>query len=191
MALTRLLKAAGYEVHCYKTTGEFLMKIEDTPNSCVLLDVRMPGPSGLELQSALKKRAPGLPIIFLTGHADISTCTQAMKAGAVDFLTKPVKREILTHAIKNALERGRQERGMIENRVRFEGLLRTLTSREREVFQGVVAGKMNKEIAADLGTAERTVKAHRAHLMEKMHATSIADLVHISDIIQFPPNRPN
>jgi FixJ family two-component response regulator len=183
-ALSRLLNAAGYEVRAYPSAGDFALAHRENRRGCVLLDVKMPGPSGLDLQEVLGREEEPLPIIFLTGHGDIPKSVQAMKAGAVDFLTKPVKGEALLGAIRTALVRDQQSQSSHEQvrdlRARFE----TLTPREREVFHLVVAGKLNKQIAADLQMAERTVKAHRAQVMTKMRATSLADLVHFADRMQ-------
>ena len=137
----------------------------------------MPGPSGLELQTALAQLEAALPIVFLTGHGDIQTSVHAMKAGAVDFLTKPVEPEALVGAVRVALARDAE---MLQAHTRarvFQERYATLTPREREVFAGIVAGRLNKQIAAELGTAERTVKAHRARVMEKMQVASVAELV--------------
>jgi FixJ family two-component response regulator len=180
-AVSRLLRAVGYEVRNYANAGDFLLARMDESPGCILLDVRMPGPSGLDLQRALSAQVEPLPIIFLSGYGDIPTSVRAIKAGAVDFLTKPVQRDTLLSAIESALARD-AERRVIRQRLRtWRECYNTLTAREQEVFERVVAGKMNKEIAGELGTAERTVKAHRAKVMEKMHATSIAELVHIAD----------
>jgi FixJ family two-component response regulator len=159
----------------------------------LVLDVRMPGPTGLELQDALARFDVPVPIVFLTGHGDIPMSVRAMKAGAVDFLTKPVSRETLLAAVRTALERDAENRAVRESlraiRVRYE----SLTPREREVFAGIVAGKPNKRIAADLGTVERTIKAHRAHVMEKMAVASVAELVQIAGRLgadAAPPRKP-
>jgi len=141
----------------------------------------LPGPSGLDLQRALASRPNPLPIIFLSGYGDIPSSVQAIKAGAMDFLTKPVQRETLLKAIQNALARGIENRVLHDQLRNWRACYNTLTKREAEVFSRVVAGKMNKEIASELGAAERTIKAHRAQVMEKMHAGSIAELVHIAD----------
>ena len=176
-ALTRLLSAVGYEVRAHATAASYLLQpVADGPN-CLILDVRMPEASGLEIQDALARLRVNVPIIFLTGHGDIPMSVRAMRAGASDFLTKPVKREQLLAAVRLALAAqtaanvDRTQHG--ELRARFE----CLTAREREVFDGVVAGKLNKQIAAQLRIAERTVKAHRSQVMEKMQADSVADLV--------------
>src|SRR5262245_2594079 len=179
-AIARLLRAAGYQVRTYTNAGHFLLShLEDAPG-CILMDLCMPGPSGLDLQEALATQADQLPIIFLTGYGDIPTTVRAMKAGASDFLTKPVDRDALLNAIQNALTPDPEARLARQQRRTWPRCYATLTAREAEVFERVVAGKMNKEIASELGVAERTVKAHRAQMMEKMHATSVAELVHIA-----------
>jgi FixJ family two-component response regulator len=180
-SLSRLLRAAGYEVCVYPSAGEFLLSNLDGALGCILLDVCMPGPSGLELQQALSRRAQPLPIIFMTGYGDIQMTVNAMKAGAADFLTKPVKRTALLAAIESALARDAETRTQRDETRRWLECFNSLTARERQVFEGVVAGKLNKQIAAELGTAERTVKAHRAQVMGKMSVGSLAELVHIAD----------
>jgi FixJ family two-component response regulator len=180
-AISRLLRAAGHEVQCYPSAAAFLAAAPGAMPGCILLDLHMPGPSGLDLQAALARAEHPLPIIFLTGHGDIPTSVQAMREGAEDFLTKPVKKAALFPAIERALARDARERTaraqQRERLMRFH----TLTPREREVMALVVSGKLNKQIAGDLGTVERTVKAHRAQAMEKMHVTSLAELVRISE----------
>ena len=180
-ALTRLLHAAGYEVRAYASAGDFMLADRDNKRGCVLLDIKMPGPSGLTLQEALSKEEEPLPVIFLTAHGDVPTSVRAMKAGAVDFLTKPIKREVLLNAVRSALARDIQLHSSHEQlrdlRVRFV----KLTPREREVLELVVAGRLNKQIAAELGIAMRTVKVHRAQAMIKMRAGSLAELVHFAD----------
>ena len=151
---------------------------------CVILDVCMPGPSGLDLQAAFRARDDALPIIFLTGHGDIPMSVHAMKAGAVDFLTKPVERAALLTAVQNALARDVENRAVRSRANALHSRYQTLTPRERDVFALVVAGKLNKHVATELGISERTVKAHRALVMEKMEATSLAELVHISEQLE-------
>jgi FixJ family two-component response regulator len=180
-AISRLLRATGYKVRTYANAGDFLLADLDEAPGCILLDVRMPGPSGLELQAALAMRPAPLPIIFLSGYGDIPTTVRAIKAGAVDFLTKPVKREALLNAIRNALAHDAERRVLREQWNRWRACYDSLTQRELQVFEGVVNGKMNKEIADHLGTAVRTVKAHRGKMMEKMRVHSVAELVHIAD----------
>jgi FixJ family two-component response regulator len=185
-ALSRLLEAAGYAVCSYASAGDFLLAdVGDTPG-CVLLDVRMPGPSGLDLQEALAKRGAPLPIVFLTGHGDIPMSVRALKAGASDFLTKPVKRDTLLAAVESALAQDAARRAEREELRALRERYDTLTPREREVFVLVVAGRLNKQIAGEIGAAERTVKAHRAQVMEKMAVDSLADLVRAASQLGLP-----
>jgi len=177
-ALSRLLRAAGHEVRVYASAAEFLMARNGPMRGCLLLDVRMPGgPTGLELHQALVRQGETLPTVFLTGHGDIPMSVQAVKNGAFDFLTKPVLREDLLKTVAAALEA--EETAWQAAAQQRELLLReaSLTPTEREVFLRVVAGQPNKMIAADLGCAERTVKAHRAQVMHKMAAASLPELV--------------
>lgn len=177
-AISRLLGALGFEVRQYASAGEFLLVWPvDTPG-CLLLDVRMPGPSGLDLQLALSRRADAPPVVFLTGYGDIPMSVLAIRRGAVDFLTKPVERDALLAAVTAALERDAESRESNHTRQQIRRSYDTLTPRERAVFAQVVAGRLNKQIATSLGTCERTIKAHRAHVMEKMHVHSVAELVH-------------
>ena len=180
-AVMRLLRAARYEVRGYPSAAEFLLANTGNTNGCIVLDVQMPGLSGLDLQAAFSERDNALPIIFLTGHGDIPMGVRAMKAGAVDFLTKPVEREALLTAVQNALARDRKSRAVRRRATAVQSDYQSLSSRERAVLALVVAGKLNKHIAAELGISERTVKAHRAQVMEKMHVNSLAELVHIAD----------
>jgi len=175
-ALLELLDAAGYEARGYASTGEFLLDPPPDRPGCVLLDMRMPGPSGLELQAALQRRGVALPVIFLTGHADVASSVRAMKAGAVDFLEKPVGRDTLFDALQRALQRDAAQRNAREDADRQRARLGVLTPREREVFDRIVAGRLNKQIAAELGIALRTVKAYRADLMAKLGVGSAAEL---------------
>jgi RNA polymerase sigma factor (sigma-70 family) len=176
-AVSRLLRAAGFTVRDFACGPEFLAAARDDVPSCLLMDVRMPGPSGLDLQRSLNAEEESPPIVFLTGHGDVAMGVHAMKAGAVDFLTKPVRREPLLKAVRDALARDEERRTSRERRRKLNARYETLTPREREVLVHVVAGRLNKQIAADLGTSERTVKAHRAQVMSKMRVGSLADLV--------------
>ena len=174
-ALARLLQAEGYEVRTYASAGDFLLKPPAPGAGCLLLDLQMPGPSGLELQ-----RAVSLPVVFLTGRGDVASSVRAMKAGAVDFLTKPVEPATLLNAVAAALARGfRQEDGR-----KAQASYERLTARERSVFEQVVAGKPNKQIARALGITERTVKMHRAQVMAKMQAGSLAELVRSAELLK-------
>ena len=180
-ALVRLLRAAGYEARAYSSAGDFLMAARPDAPGCILLDVRMPGPNGLDLHSALARERNPLPVIFLTGYGDVRTSVRAMKAGAVDFLTKPVKRENLMGAISNALTLDAERRRIGDYMKSLRDRYERLTAREREVFGLVAKGLLNKQIAAELGTSERTIKAHRAQVMDKMEAASFAELVRAAD----------
>jgi FixJ family two-component response regulator len=183
-ALARLLRAAGYEVFAYSSAGAFLLDPSARRAGCLVVDVKMPGPSGLDLQEALAKQENSLPVIFLTGHGDIPTTVRAMKAGAVDFLTKPVKRDTLLAAVETALARSAERQTACAELQDLRTRLELLTPREREVLERVVAGQPNKRIAAELGTVERTVKAHRAQVMQKMRVHSVAELVHATDALR-------
>lgn len=183
-ALTRLLRAAGYETRAYASAAEFLLALERPMRGCLLLDVRMPGgPSGLELHKGLVARKESLPVIFMTGHGDIPMSVEAIKAGAFDFLPKPVQRETLLATVEAALTKDAEQWKCGEHRHELERRLASLTPCELEVFQRVVAGQPNKQISAEVGSSERTVKAHRARAMQKMGATSLAGLVHMADQI--------
>jgi len=179
-ALQRLLTAAGYAVRAFASAGEFLLDPPTDAAGCLVLDLCMPGPSGLELQEALERHGIRLPVIFLTGHGDLPSGVRAMKAGAVDFLTKPVEREPLLAAVRRALEVDRVQRAIRGAEARLQGRFALLTARERDVFDLVVAGKLNKQIAGELGIAERTVKAQRAQVMAKLGAANAAELGRIA-----------
>ncbi len=187
-ALVRLLTAAGFEARGYASTGEFLLHPPPDRPGCLLLDVRLPGPSGLDLQDAMHEHAIQLPIVFLTGHADVPSTVRAMKSGAVDFLQKPVDRATLLEAVTRALARdleGRNQRGHSHQlRARFA----LLTQRERDIFHRVVAGKPNKVIADEIGIAERTVKLHRAQMMTKLAVSSTAELGALAEQLRHLPD---
>ena len=180
-AVTRLLRAGGYEVRAFDSAARFLQNPlpTDAPG-CAIVDLQMPGLSGLELQDALTKMDTALPLIFLTGHGDIPTSVHAMRQGAEDFLTKPVKRQALFDAVQRALARDATQRArrarQRELRTRFDAL----TPREREVLAHVLSGQLNKQIAGDLGTSERTIKAHRANIMAKLEVQSVAELARLA-----------
>ena len=183
VAVTRLLRAGGHAVKTYSSAVEFVKNpLPDAPG-CIIADLHMPGMNGLEFQASLHQAGCRLPVIFLTGQGDIPASVQAMRHGAEDFLTKPVKREKLFDAVQRALARNQREREVhlkqSELRARFD----TLTPREREVLSHVVTGRLNKQIAADLDTSERTIKAHRANLMAKLQVQSAAELVRISQAL--------
>jgi FixJ family two-component response regulator len=182
-AVGRLLQAEGFAVREYTSAGEFLISSPEQHCGCILLDIRLPGPTGLELQDALRQRAIQLPIIFLSGHGDIPTSVRAIKAGALDFLTKPIKRPDLLKAVRAAVEYDASHRAQREQVRTCKQRYATLTPRERQVFQFVVVGRLNKQIAAELGTSQRTVKAHRSQVMRKMQVQSVAELVHVAEQI--------
>jgi FixJ family two-component response regulator len=180
-SLARLLRSAGLEAIAFGSPEEFLRSIGADAAGCAILDVTMPGLDGLALQRELASRGTELPVIFLTGHGDVPMSVQAMKGGARDFLTKPVDDEVLLAAVRRTLETDRAGRESRRERAAIRERLGTLTAREREVLEGVVAGRLNKQIASDLGIAEKTVKVHRGRVMEKMAASSVAELVRMAD----------
>jgi FixJ family two-component response regulator len=180
-ALTRLLRTAGFEVCCYTSASEFLKQHDRNQPGCLLLDLAMPGLNGLELQQALAESGCERSIVFISGQADIPKTVTAMKAGAVDFLTKPVEDEALLAAVRAAIERDIHSRSDRAQRESIEKRLASLTQREREVLEHVVSGQLNKQIAADLGTVEKTIKVHRARVMAKMGVTSVAELVRVAE----------
>jgi len=182
-AVARLLQASGYEVALYESARQLLEKPLDLEPGCLLLDVRMPGLSGPELQARLANTENTLPIIFLTGHGDIRMSVRAIKAGAEDFLSKPVSRKTLIEAIQRALVRQEEARERNLRLGSLRALVATLTPRESEVFALIVRGKLNKQIAHELGTSERTIKAHRHAVMQKLKVASLAEAVSIAERI--------
>jgi FixJ family two-component response regulator len=189
-ALTRLIRAAGYEIKAFSSAREFIESKPETAGlACLVLDVRMPGLNGLELQEALHSANVAIPIIFITGHGDIPMSVKAMKAGAVDFLPKPVKEVDLLRAIELALTRAGRELAQSTELADIHARMETLTPREREVMELVVTGMLNKQIAYALGTVEKTIKVHRARVMDKMDVDSLAELVRLAEKAGIPQKK--
>jgi FixJ family two-component response regulator len=180
-ALTRLMNSAGFEVCSYASALEFLKLHDQNQPGCLLLDLALPGLNGLELQEALTASGCERSIVFISGEADIPKSVRAMKAGAVDFLTKPFEDAVLLAAVRIAVERDTQSRRTRAQRDSIVLRLATLTQREREVLEHVVSGQLNKQIASDLGTVEKTIKVHRGRVMAKMGVTSVAELVRLAE----------
>ena len=180
-SLARLVRTAGYEAELFASVRDFLARAPYDGPCCLVLDVHMPGLTGLDLQEALRVAGQRLSIVFITGHRDVPVSVKAMKAGAVDFLTKPVDAETLLEAIRQAVARTLTDRRRQARVKEIRGRIATLTPREAAVFALVVTGMLNKQIGSQLGIAEKTVKVHRARVMEKMQAGSLAELVRLAD----------
>jgi FixJ family two-component response regulator len=182
-ALEDLLRSVGLGVESFASTQEFLQSKRHDAPGCIVLDVRLPGPSGLEFQRTLMKSGELLPVIFISGHGDISMSVEAIKAGAIDFLTKPLHEQKLLDAIQTGIERDRARRAEDRNTAQLLERFDSLTPREREVFMIVATGRPNKQIAAELKLSEMTVKIHRSQMMRKMKAKSLVELVRMADAL--------
>ena len=186
-SLRLLLKSAGITCDAYGSAQEFLSRYDVAQPGCLVLDVRMPGMSGLEMQQQLNLRGAMLPVIFITGHGDIPMAVEAMQHGAFDFLQKPVRDQELLDRVQRALTRDAENRARLRHTDRIRERLATLSPREREVLDLVTQGKANKMVAGDLGVSQRTVEIHRAHVMQKMEAGSLAELVRMMMAVAPPP----
>jgi FixJ family two-component response regulator len=190
-ALTNLFQSVGLQVEAFGSAPELLQRKLPDVASCLVLDIRLPGLSGLDFQSELAKSNIHIPIIFMTGHGDIPMTVRAMKGGAVDFLTKPFRDQDMLDAVVAAIERDRKRREAEKIVANLQALFETLTPRERDVLALVASGLMNKQVAAELGLAEITVKIHRGHIMKKMGARSLADLVRMAEALGIHRPKPS
>jgi FixJ family two-component response regulator len=189
-ALANLFRSVGLRAEVFGSARELLETELPDVASCLVLDIRLPGPSGLDFQAELAKADIQIPIIFMTGHGDIPMTVKAMKAGAIDFLTKPFRDQDMLDAVATAIERDRTRRKDQKAVAELRAVFETLTTRERDVFVLVASGLMNKQIAAEIGLAEITVKIHRGHLMRKMGARSLADLVRMAEMLWVRRTKP-
>ncbi len=189
-ALARLIRSAGMTARTFPTAEAFLAEDHAVPASCLVLDVRLPGLNGLQLQEALNRKGYPIAIVFITGHGDVPTSVRAMKAGAVDFLQKPFTGPELLDAVRRAVGRTRDAVAKQAETAEIQRRYDTLTPREREVFSLVVTGLLNKQVAGELGAAEKTIKIHRGRVMAKMQAPSVADLVRMAGLLGIPPHTP-
>jgi FixJ family two-component response regulator len=186
-SLKNLIRSVGLRAETFASAQDFLRSTRPDAPSCLVLDVRLPGLSGLDLQKRMAEVEVAIPIVFISGHGDIPMSVQAMKAGAVEFLTKPFREQELLDAIQQALERDRNAREQRAETAELRSRYRLLTPREREVMALVVTGLLNKQVAGELGTSEASVKVHRQHVMEKMRARSLAALVRMADRVGVDP----
>src|SRR5213075_1986209 len=179
--VSRLLRSAGYKSEAFESASDFLTREQHAGPACLIVDVRMPGLNGMDLQTTLIQRRRDEQLVYITGHGDISMCAQAMKAGAVDFLPKPFRADELLQCVERALIRSTEQRRRSAEKNEARHLLALLTPREFEVMQLVITGMLNKQIAGELGTAEKTVKVHRGRAMRKLNVTSVAELVRLTE----------
>ena len=189
-ATTRLLTAAGFMVCSYPSGDRLLAELPPNTPGCIILDVRMPGLSGLDLQVALGDREDRLPIIFLTGHAEVPDTVRAIRGGAVDFLTKPIDPKLLLEAVDRALVLDARDRTIREHQRHLRAQYEKLTDRERQVFERLIGGQLNKQVAADLQITERTIKLHRARILQKLNLDSMASLARFAVEIGIQPRQP-
>ena len=190
-SLELLIRSAGWEPETFASANEFLSRPRVRTPSCLVLDVSLPGLNGLELQTRVAADRNDMPIIFITGYGDVPMTVRAMKAGAVEFLTKPIDDDVLLRAIRSAIDRSSRALGQAADLEVLRDRYGSLTPREREVMSWVVAGKLNKQVGAELGRSEITIKVHRGKVMHKMHADSLADLVRMAERLDLPlPPRP-
>lgn len=185
-AMARLLGACGYAARTYETAQQFLERPADEGPACVILDLRLRGASGLDVQQTLATQPGSVPIIFMSGFGTVQNSVLAMKSGALDFLTKPIDSNLLLEAVEHALARSAQEQAARSRKSSLTQRYQRLTPREREVFAHLISGQLNKQVGFDLGISERTVKLHRHQVLEKMEADSIADLVRIAGDLEIP-----
>ena len=186
-ALSSLFRSVGYRVQMFGSTNEFIQATRADANSCLVLDIRLPGASGLDLQNHLNREQIPIPVIFMTGHGDVPMSVRAMKAGAIDFLSKPFRDQDMLDAVANALDTDRKRREADQTTAAVRSAFETLTAREREVMQFVTSGLMNKQVAGRLGLSEITVKIHRSNVMKKMGCQSLADLVRMAALLGLTP----
>jgi len=189
--LQRLIRSMGWQVETFGSAQEFLDRPSSIAPNCLVLDLQLPGLSGLDLQKRMAEGGLEIPIVFLTGHGDIPASVRAMKAGAIEFLTKPVDEQELLKAIREAVERDRSSRQQHEEMRDLQRRYQSLTEREQEVMQHVISGLLNKQIAGELNITEDTVKFHRGHIMRKMRADSLADLVRMAQQLGISSQRPH
>jgi FixJ family two-component response regulator len=186
-SLQRLLDACQYKTELFNSASEFLSRPAHQGPSCVIVDVRMPGLNGIDFQKVLIERGREEQLVFITGHGDIPMCAEVMKAGAVDFLPKPFKRDQLLGSVEHALARSTEQRRRASEKKQARALLERLTSREFQVMELVATGMLNKQVGAELAMAEKTVKTHRAHVMQKLGITSVAELMRVLQKAEVPP----
>jgi FixJ family two-component response regulator len=186
-SVQRLLDAARYRVEAFESGSEFLSRSAHPGPSCVIVDVQMPGLNGIDFQKTLIEHDREEQLVFITGHGNIPMCAQAMKAGAIDFLPKPFKPRQLLESVERALTRSAEQRHRASEKNHARGLLKRLTPREHQVMELVATGLLNKQVGAELGMAEKTVKTHRAHVMQKLHITSVAELMRVLQKAEVPP----